>query len=610
MRTPDWKRVVRDGSASGDIRTRLSMSKAKKFFAVDASGSTEGDVLRAEHEFIRGLHSNPKDSITKWAGYCENPQLVDSTGIGYFTCGRQWTCPAAILGEPSAVKEILSSDIWCLLTDGEITSGSVAHFTRLALAQELMQVPFLLLVVGEKQPTPERTNISVGISFFTNCSEGLLLFKDSITGELYVIAAKGSLAPLASPTHHSFSVDLSSWKSYPCYSNEDELLRRCEELSLWIVSGECRPTAEEILLGPVKDGVAHALVNVNQLLAQYRIGRNDLLQLLEQETITRLAVFCKTRSRLADLRALLIQHRQQETVIRLEDFSGVSRILEAMQSTILTSDESSKLREQLHEAHAENRAIYMNLKGYPSRLQRWKRNINRLIDRGLTILADLEKSGYTAEILSRKSNRARRAKRVSTADVSLPLSAFSSSESLDAFRGSCSICCCEDQIMSIVLKKSEAAESNTTDFALKFPLAAGQTEQNLDMISSQCICFRCALHCQQSIFKETLRAIIPTVNYCGPNDQSYINHQLTLAITAGLATGISGIGQVFMTILDRTLETKDWCSDQSGLEDCQKDSETSIRHNTLKWLASISLPIPQTTVNLGIQDALQSSSEL
>lgn len=36
---------------------------------------------------------------------------------------RQWTCPEALLREPSAVTRILSID---MLTEGEITSGSVA----------------------------------------------------------------------------------------------------------------------------------------------------------------------------------------------------------------------------------------------------------------------------------------------------------------------------------------------------------------------------------------------------------------------------------------------------------------------------------------------------
>lgn len=563
----------------------MSLSKARKFFAIDASGSTEGDVMRTESEFVTGLHANPQDSITRWAVRCEKPQVVDSIGLGYFARKNQWTCPQAILKEPSAVAEILSSDIWCLLTDGEINSSNIEDFIQLASVHELLHNPVVLLFVGEKQPTPARTNISVGIPFFTRVTVGLVLFKDSITGELYVIAAKGSLAPLASSSNDSSKVDLGSWTSYPCYSNEAELMRRCEELSLWVVSSKWRQTTKESRLCLIRDSGTQALVDVYQLLVLSRIGLSDLAQLLEEESITRLAVFCKGYDRLADLRALLVRHAQQETVVRLEDFNGASRILEAMQSTKLTSDESKKLREQLREAHAKNRAAYLSLKDHPSELQLQKRNFNTLIDRGLAILSDVEQFGYTAEIFSRKSNRARRAKRVSTAAVPMLLSAVSLSESVNAFRSSCSICCGEDQIMSIVLKKSEAAEENTTNFALNFPLAVAQNERNLDMVSSQCICFQCALFCKQSIFKETLSAIIPTVDYKGSNE-SYINHQLTLAITAGLSTGISGIGQIFMSILDRTLETKNWCSDQSDLEDDQKDSEILIRHNALKWMLS------------------------
>lgn len=71
-------------------------------------------------------------------------------------------------------------------------------------------------------------------------------------------------------------------------------------------------------------------------------------------------------------------------------------------------------------------------------------------------------------------------------------------------------------------------------------------------------------------------AIIPTVCYRGPNNK-YINHQLTLAITAGLATGASGILQLFMTIIERTLETKNWCAKDS------EDIELSSRRQVLDW---------------------------
>lgn len=71
-------------------------------------------------------------------------------------------------------------------------------------------------------------------------------------------------------------------------------------------------------------------------------------------------------------------------------------------------------------------------------------------------------------------------------------------------------------------------------------------------------------------------ATVPTVCYRGPN-RKYINHQLTLAITAGIATGASGILQLFMTIIERTLETKKWCAKDS------EDVEITSRRQVLDW---------------------------
>ena len=98
-------------------------------------------------------------------------------------------------------------------------------------------------------------------------------------------------------------------------------------------------------------------------------------------------------------------------------------------------------------------------------------------------------------------------------------------------------------------------------------------------ISSQCICFQCALLCPRSIYQEEIVATNPTIDYRGSN-KKYINHQLTLAITAGLATGIPGIVQIFMNILDRTLETKAWCSRDST------DPDVSLRRELLIWTLS------------------------
>ena len=225
-----------------------------------------------------------------------------------------------------------------------------------------------------------------------------------------------------------------------------------------------------------------------------------------------------------------------------------------------------------------NRDTYRRLKDSPSDEARLAAELNRSINRALALLSDFEKSAYTADILNRKSNRAMRAGVVSEADTEVYATALDLSDATDACRGACPICYGEDQIMSIVLKRLETVEENTTDFALNFPLAAGWSQHNKDMISSQCICFQCALLLDRSIFQEDVVAKIPAVSYHGPN-RKYTEHQLYLALTAGLSTGASGIVQLFSTILDRTLETKSWCSKSNVA-----DPEVAVRRKVLSWV--------------------------
>ena len=142
-------------------------------------------------------------------------------------------------------------------------------------------------------------------------------------------------------------------------------------------------------------------------------------------------------------------------------------------------------------------------------------------------------------------------------------------------------------------------EENTTNFALDFPLAAGRAARNVDMVSSQCICFQCALHCGGTIYREEVAAILPTVAYDNANKR-YMNHQLCIAITNGLNTGMAGIAQLFMTILDRVLKTKSWCRVAGGTssplnaypsmerltraDNAEDDREKTIRRKVISWM--------------------------
>ena len=584
MATSEWKQQILNDAPEESKITHISLSNAKKFFAMDSSGSTLGRIIQAELAFVKGFHMNSEDTVAKWDDSCERPQLVDEIEPNFLEGIGGGTSPDQILRNASAVEEIESSDVWFLLTDGEICQGGVAGLTNLADELNLIHIPVVLLIVGKKTSSgPAMTNISVGVPFFANSQESLILFKDQTAGEIFVVAAKGSFASLINTADESSLADLSGWESLPMYCNEADFAQRCEELGIKFVSQKDRQITKAVSLGPNWDSTTHSLVDVTKLLAQAVVDQSDLASLLEDEAFHRLSVICKTRNCLQSLRHLLQRQKQPEIVVRFEDCHGASNILEAMQNSELSVQESNKMREQLREAHAANRATYLHALNSPSIEAQKAKDLNRLIDRALASLADIQSSAYTAEILGRKSNRARRAGVANASDAEVHVLHVDLSNSVDAFRGTCSICCGESQIMSIALKKLDSVDDNTSDFALNFPLAAAQGPQNTEMISSQCICFQCALLCRKSIFNENLSAIIPTTGYMDAN-KPYINHQLTLAITGGLCTGISGITQVFMTILDRTIETKAWCSDQSLLGDTEQDFEISIRRRALRWM--------------------------
>ncbi len=527
--------------------------------------------MKAEEVTVVALHGNPDDNVALWSNVCGKPCFVHAVGSQFFH-GSGGTSPVAILEQPLAEDQIKGSDLWFLLTDGQIMARDVSELTQMADVLDVIQVPVVLIIVGARSAAPDQANLSVGISFFANAREALILFKDYISGRLFVIDAKGAFEPLRSTQTDG----LSKWDSIPSYANEAAFDKHCGELDIKFVTNEGRLSTRGVSLGTAWDtATGNSLVNVPALLEQVHLRHEDLRNLLQEEAITQLALLCKTRGQLGTLRDLILRHKQEEIVVRLEDRHGASKIMEKMHNT--KPEEINKLMEQLRQAHAANRETYLTLQNSPSEESLLAKKTNRLINQGLAIIAGFEKASYTADILNRKSNRAMRSAVVSAADAEVHILALDLSDGIDAFRGTCPICCGEEQIMSVVLKRLDTVEENTTDFALNFPLAAAQAKQNADMVSSQCICFQCALLLPRSIFQEETVATIPSVDYKG-NNKKYINHQLTLAITAGLATGASGIVHLFMTILDRTLETKAWCS----IDDTE-DVEVRHRRQVLNW---------------------------
>ena len=485
MHTPSWIERASEESANPKPVLRTPFADTKKTFAVDASGSTAGSIMASQADSVHAIRTGERDVVCKWDHSCEIPRLLDEVPSDYFS-GNGGTYPACIMGNRTAVEQIQDSDLWILLTDGEIYERDVTELTRLAEEMTVTQVPVILLITGYPAKTPARANISVGISFFASAPDALILFKDFKKGVLYVIDAKGAFAGLKG----SADVDLSDWKNLPNFKTEEDLKAQLRSANINFDQNRSGRNGKGISLGPNWDvATDNSLVKVSELLNQERLDPVNLRVLLEEQTLEQLALTCKTRGQLNELRNLLIRHKQQEVTVRLEDRHGAGDIMRELQAT-QDLCEKTRLSEDLRHAHIANRATYLQLKDTPTDEAKKLTTLNRLIDGGLRIISGFEKSSYTADILSRKSNRAMRAGMVTAADREVRLAALDLSDDVKAFRSACPICCGEREIMSIVTKVLEERNGeNTSDFSLNFPLAAGQTEQNAKIISSQCICF-------------------------------------------------------------------------------------------------------------------------
>ena len=485
-----------------------------------------------------------------------------------------------VLKQPTALAAIRASDAWVLVTDGKISSDQVNSLTELTIAESVMQVPVVLLIVGRQSTlSPETTNISVAIPFFAGAKDALLLFEDVEDGRIYVVSAKGAFGALSTSADEDVRT---TWASLRSFANEEAFIKECLLHDISLIRTEDRKPSQGVSLGSQYEAATGCMVNVDMLLRQSLITADDLKHVLQDEALDRLAVICKTQGKLEALRSLLLKQKRQEVAVRLEDRHGARHMLERLLKEELNVEEMTKLQVQLREAHVANRLAYQHLVESPSNEARESREMNKAIDRALTYLTSVDKSFYTADILSRKSNRAMRAEQLNATDAEVHLLALDLSDEVEAFRSECSICCGEG-IMSIALKTLDqsAADENTTNFALDFPLAAGCAARIIDMVSSQCICFQCALICGQSIYHEQVAAILPTVVYNGPSER-YLNHQLCIAITSGLSIGVPVLAQVFMAILDRVLETRGWC--QVTHEPTLNDDERTTRREMVNWI--------------------------
>ena len=355
-----------------------------------------GSIMTSQERTVRSLHGNSDEHVALWHHSCTAPRKLSEVGRSYFF-GSGGTSPDCIILHQSAADTLRSSDVWVLLTDGEISEDAVSRLTALADVTNVLQVPVVVWITGKRAKTLEQANISVGISFFASAREAVILFKDEGTKKVYLIDAKGAFATLkeeretiecernSSPLKSERSVglrqsikdfisksaldgqtDLPGWDSVPVYKNETEFNKCCEETGVALIQHEGRTFTKAISLGLEWDAATKsAMVDVSALLDQVHIELRDLRNLLGEEAITQLALLCKTRGKLDSLRSLLIRNKQQQVIVRLEDQHGAGKIMEQMQADNVTDEEKAQFSAQLQAAHIANRETFLSMKNFP-----------------------------------------------------------------------------------------------------------------------------------------------------------------------------------------------------------------------------------------------------
>ncbi|KAJ7190462.1 hypothetical protein GGX14DRAFT_604234 [Mycena pura] len=305
----------------------MPLMSSKVVFAVDASDSTAGPIMQRQREFVLAMVQDYQlpSSVIMWGSSVERPK---SAAQIRWDQHRYWgTSPEVIFADAASIAELKSCNMWFLLTDGEVDSP--VNFARKALETGMANTPVVFVITGTKLTST--TDISVGLPVFASAPDAAIVFKNAVSGEIYVIAAKGAFEVLMA----GYKINLTNlnWKSLPLFHTESAFKHALEGIS--IVDTARLETAGAVYLSRAWHEKHQCFVRIDRLLKQMppqSISETELLDLLEDETFKALALSCKTRGIVQNLRDWLLakyeQPRDMPAVHRphLDNFSLFTRI--------------------------------------------------------------------------------------------------------------------------------------------------------------------------------------------------------------------------------------------------------------------------------------------
>ncbi|MDA9673880.1 RNA 2'-phosphotransferase [bacterium] len=188
-----------------------------------------------------------------------------------------------------------------------------------------------------------------------------------------------------------------------------------------------------------------------------------------------------------------------------------------------------------------------------------------------SVLTELEKSTLGADVLGRKSNRAKRA---DTTQINDKKSLTELKFADDIFKTECLISGDDNCIIGILISvvPPEMVENNTADWILDMPMAQFSKQWNLDLFNN------CPINIEDGTAETILtrfgtdptsrrpvKTILPIISLGSEENRNQVYFRLCDAFFGGLKMSKSTVWQLTLSIIMWTMKTKEWAGPETEI---------------------------------------------
>jgi hypothetical protein len=614
------------------IETTPLFRQSKISIAVDVSGSTFGPVLRSEVAAVRSICSLFPTSlrsaikILPWSDVAQRPHSLDELEELNSEGG---TNPSVILHDDACRFELQNSPFWFLITDGEIFDSDVRSFARNLVEYGLHGQASVVAIFGEREPSPAKCNISVGLSVFAVSPHCAFLYTDTETGHTYILQTKGCFAALLPKGSTNPILNATTqWTDLPQTSYEN--------LSRVSIPPPQNANKDEVVL---QDNLK---INLSTLLSDPNVDPQMASLLLDNEdNMKTIALTAKLKGQTEQFRKWLDKVEQipddkaaPRKLERPPQTYDETNLLTAAMSNILASEpppeDVSVIQRQIREANFRDmqcldleveRTSQINT---PSRRKSSITHARRAsATSSLTAEANLSSVDYSSE-LHQNSKPARGGmsglpplpqlrnnsllQKVRGFENPLQMHTLMNpgfskpSFQRDFFKGQCMICAGGDSVLALLLRKPNVAEGlSTANFppigsssSLRYPLTMGNYAET-DLISSLLACDPCSFRIANKgrlPSGDEISAALPLVSF-NKNRPAWLE---TINLATEKRFSRTDVPQVFLAVLYTKLERL--------LEEGKSKMATQLRP-ALNWVGSTLLQEVEVPIPNGVQLTLR-----